>query len=94
MSPVKVGTRDVEAVDVRWYYGQEEEEAIDHCVVAGSREHHDGQRRKEDVDDREDDAVGESSHLCGGDRKAFPDVVQCTMVSNLGVYERHCTKTA
>lgn len=22
MSPVKVGTRDVEAVDVRWYYGQ------------------------------------------------------------------------
>lgn len=63
MAPVEVSARNVETVYMRWDDGQEEQEAVEHSIVASSCKHHDGQRREEDVDDRQDDPVGESFHL-------------------------------
>jgi len=57
---------------VAWYDSQQEQEAVEHGIIASSREHHDGQRREEDVDASEDDAVSEPSHLRSGLSNELP----------------------
>lgn len=42
--------------------GEEEQQAVQRRVRSQTRQHHDGQRREEDVDEHHQDAVGEVSH--------------------------------
>lgn len=39
---MEVGARDVKPMNVGWENAGEEEEGIDHCVVAETCKHHDG----------------------------------------------------
>lgn len=52
--PIEVGQRDVEAVDVGWYHGQEEHDTVEDEVFVGPSDEEDGQRRKEDVEGGDD----------------------------------------
>ena len=61
---VEVGERDIEAVDVRGNYGQEEHNAIkDEIFIGAGKEHH-GQRWEEYVAKGDDEAFEEGNpHL-------------------------------
>ena len=50
MSPVKVRAADIETMHMAWHNSQQEQDAVKHGVVAGARQHHDRERREEDVD--------------------------------------------
>lgn len=42
--------------------GEEEQQAVHRRVRSQTCQHHDGQRREEDIDEHHQDAVGEVSH--------------------------------